>query len=135
MAILQVKHTDLEVEHDLLKESTFSSSNDATKSFICITSNGCTRWSNINVESCATKLAEMHVMKNEITRLIRLINEDNTSQKIGEFEKHTKGFGSGCMRKYGFEKGKGLGKNNKSRQELIPFIKILVRNNNYFINW
>jgi hypothetical protein len=56
---LNAKHTNLEVEHDLLKESTLDS-NDATKSSTSITSYGCTWYSNINVESCATNLAEMH---------------------------------------------------------------------------
>jgi hypothetical protein len=120
---LHAKHMDLEVEHDLLKESTSSSSNDATKSSTSITSNSCTRCSDISVESCATNLAEMHVMKNEIIRLTKLINEDATSPKIGEFEKHTKGFGSDYMKKYVFVKGMGLGKNEQGHQEPIPFIK------------
>jgi hypothetical protein len=119
---LNAKHTDLEVEHDLLKESTLDS-NDATKSSTSITSNSCTRCSNINVESCATNLAEMHVMKKEIIRLTKLINEDTTSPKIGEFEKHTKCFGSDYMKKYGFVKGMVLGKNEQGHQEPIPFIK------------
>jgi hypothetical protein len=104
------------VEHDLLKESTSSCSNDAAKSFVSITSNGCARCNNINVEYCATNLAEMHVMRSEITRLITLIKEDKSTQRVDEFEKHTKGFGSGYMKKYGFVKGKGLGKNEQGRQ-------------------
>jgi speckle-type POZ protein len=51
---LHTKHMDLEVERDLFKESTPSSCNDATKSFVSISSNGFARCSNINVESCAT---------------------------------------------------------------------------------
>jgi hypothetical protein len=62
-------------------------------------------------------------MKNEIIRLTKLINEDATSPKIGEFEKHTKGFGSDYMKKYVFVKGMGLGKNEQGHQEPIPFIK------------
>ena len=58
-----------------------------------------------------TNPAEMHVMKNEIIKPTRMVNENITSSKIGEFEKHTKGFGSSYMMKYGFVKGKGLGKN------------------------
>ncbi|RLN36395.1 hypothetical protein C2845_PM03G32130 [Panicum miliaceum] len=50
----------------------------------------------------------MHVMKKEITRLTKMINEDTSTQKIGEFEKHTKGFGSGYLKKYGFVKGMGV---------------------------
>jgi hypothetical protein len=65
---LHAKHMDLEVEHDPIKESTSSSSNNATKSFISITSNGCTKCSNINVEACATNLAEMLVLSSRTTR-------------------------------------------------------------------
>jgi hypothetical protein len=111
---LHAKHMDLEVEHDLFKESTSSNSNDATKSSVSITSNGCARCNNINVESCATNLEEMHVMSSEITRLTTFIKEDKSTQRIGEFEKHTKAFGSGYMKKYGFVKGKGLGKNGQN---------------------
>ncbi|RLM80684.1 uncharacterized protein C2845_PM12G02810 [Panicum miliaceum] len=53
--------------------------------------------------------------KNEIIRLTKLINENATSPKIGEFEKHTKSFGSDYMKKYGFVKGMGLGKNEQGR--------------------
>jgi hypothetical protein len=120
---LHAKHMDLEVEHDLFKESTSSNSNDATKSSVSITSNGCARCNNINVESCATNLEEMHVMSSEITRLTTFIKEDKSTQRIGEFEKHTKAFGSGYMKKYGFVKGKGLGKNGQGHQEPIPFSK------------
>jgi chromosome segregation ATPase len=113
---LFAKHTDLEVEHDILKESTNSISNEATKSFISITSSGCKRCCNVNFEFCATNLAEMHVMKSKITRPTKLINEDSTSPKVGEFEKHTKGFGSGYMMKYGFEKG------NCRKGKITPFL-------------
>jgi hypothetical protein len=37
----------------------------------------------------------------------------NPDSKVGEFEKYTKGFGSRYMSKFGFEKGKGLGKNEQ----------------------
>jgi hypothetical protein len=67
----------------------------------------------VNVEPCATNLAEMHVMKSGITRLTNLINEDSMSPKVDEFKKHIKGFGSGYLMKYGFEKGKGIGKNGQ----------------------
>jgi hypothetical protein len=120
---LHAKHMDLEVEQDLLKESISSSTNDATKSSISTTGHGCARCCNVNVESCATNLAKMHVMKSEITRLTTLIKEDKSTQKIGEFEKHTKAFGSGYMKKYGFVKGKGLGTDDQGRQEPISFIK------------
>jgi hypothetical protein len=53
----------------------------------------------------------MHVIKSEITRLTTLIKEDKSTQRIGEFEKHTKAFGSGYMKKYSFVQGKDLGKN------------------------
>ena len=62
-------------------------------------------------------------MMNQITRLTRLVNEDNKTPMIGEFEKHTKGFGSGDLKKYWFEQGNDICKNAQGRQEPIPFIK------------
>ena len=74
-----------------------------------------------------TNPAEMHVMKNEIIKLTRMVNENITSSKIGEFENHTKDFGSSYMMKYGFVKGKGIDKNAQGEKDPIPFTK----NNNY----
>jgi len=123
---LHADYKDLESKHDILKNNTLDS-NDATKSFVSTTSKTCARCCNINVESCATNLAEMHVMKNEIAKLTRMVNENTTTSKIGEFEKHTKGFGSSYMMKYEFVKEKGIGKNAQGEKEPIPFTK----NNNY----
>ena len=47
----------------------------------------------------------------------------NPSPRVGEFEKHTKGFGSKYMSKFGFEKGKGLGRNGQGTPQAIPFVK------------
>ena len=47
----------------------------------------------------------------------------NPSPRVGEFEKHTKGFGSRYMSKFGLEKGKGLGVNRQGTPHAIPFIK------------
>ena len=66
-------------------------------------------------------------MKNEIIKPTRMVNENITSSKIGEFEKHTKDFGSSYMMKYGFVKGKGIDKNAQGEKDPIPFTK----NNNY----
>jgi hypothetical protein len=65
----------------------------------------------------------MNVMMKEITRLTQLLQEEapyhkqvpkaNSSSMVGEFERHTKGFGSKYMNKYGFEKGNGLRKNEQ----------------------
>jgi hypothetical protein len=62
----------------------------------------------------------MQAMRKEISRLTQLVQEEapshkevlktNPSSRLGEFEKHTKGFGSRYLSKYGFEKGKGLGR-------------------------
>jgi hypothetical protein len=75
----------------------------------------------------------MKSMKKEITRLIQLFQEEaplhkqvpkaNPSSRVGEFERHTKGFGSKYMSKFGFEKGKGLGKNEQGAPQTIPFVK------------
>ena len=43
--------------------------------------------------------------------------------RVGEFEKHTKGFGSRYMSRFGFEKGKRLGRNGQGTPHAIPFIK------------
>jgi hypothetical protein len=47
----------------------------------------------------------------------------NPSPRVGEFEKHTKGFGSRYLSKYGFEKGKGLGKNEDGESQTISYVK------------
>jgi hypothetical protein len=53
----------------------------------------------------------MKAMKKEIARLSNsVIDEKKKEQKRGEFENHTKGFGSNNMKKFGFADGKGLGK-------------------------
>jgi hypothetical protein len=75
----------------------------------------------------------MHAMKKEITRLTQLVQEEvpshkqvlktNASPRVGEFEKHTKGFGSKYMSKYGFEKGKELGKNEDGASQTISYVK------------
>jgi hypothetical protein len=75
----------------------------------------------------------MKAMKKEITRLTQLIQEEaplhkqvpkaNSSSRVGEFERHTKGFGLKYMNKYGFEKGKRLGRNEKGSPQTIPFVK------------
>jgi hypothetical protein len=75
----------------------------------------------------------MHAMKKEITRLTQLVQEEapshkqvlkrNPSPRVDEFEKHTKGFGSKYMSKYGFEKGKGLGKNEDGASQTISYVK------------
>jgi hypothetical protein len=52
----------------------------------------------------------MNAMKKEIARLSNsLIDEKKKEPKRGEFENHTKGFGSSYMKKFGFADGKGLG--------------------------
>jgi hypothetical protein len=75
----------------------------------------------------------MNAMKKEITRLTQLFQEEaplhkkvpkaNSSSRVGEFERHTKGFDSKYMNKYGFEKGEGHGKNEQGAPQTIPFVK------------
>ena len=74
-----------------------------------------------DIQASATNHVEMNAMKKEISRLTHLFQEEapshtlvpkkNPSTRVGEFEKHTKGFGSRYMSKFWFEKGKGLGRN------------------------
>jgi hypothetical protein len=47
----------------------------------------------------------------------------NPSLRVGEFEKHTKGFRSKYMSKYEFEKGKGLDKNEDGASQTISYVK------------
>jgi hypothetical protein len=75
----------------------------------------------------------MQALRKEISRLTQLVQEEapshkevlktNPSPRVGEFEKHTKGFGSKYLSKYGFEKGKGLGKNEDGTSQTIPYVK------------
>jgi hypothetical protein len=66
----------------------------------------------------------MNAMKKEIARLSNsLIDEKKKEPKRGEFESHTKGFGSNYMKKFGFVDGKGLGKNEQGSKDPIPLIK------------
>jgi hypothetical protein len=80
-----------------------------------------------------TNHAEVQAMRKEISRLTQLVQEEalshkevlktNPSPRVGEFEKHTKGFGSRYLSKYGFEKGKGLGKNEDGTSQTIHYVK------------
>jgi hypothetical protein len=66
----------------------------------------------------------MNAMKKEIARLSNsLIDEKKKEPKRGDFENHTKGFGSSYMKKFGFVDGKGLGKQEQGTKDPIPFIK------------
>jgi hypothetical protein len=76
------------------------------------------------INACATNIAEMNAVKKEIARLSNsLIDEKKKEPKRGEFENHTKGFGSSYMKKFGFVDGKGLGKQEQGTKDPIPFIK------------
>ncbi|KAG2594639.1 hypothetical protein PVAP13_5KG003724 [Panicum virgatum] len=132
MTSLQANHTALEVQFNTLWEST-SKTREISNSSSPSTSNGCARCYNIDIQTCATNHVEMNAMKKETTRLTQLLQEEapshmqipkkNPSIRVGEFEKHTKGFGSKYMSKFGFEKGKGLGRNGQGTLHAIPFIK------------
>jgi hypothetical protein len=66
----------------------------------------------------------MNAMKKEIARLSNsLIDEKKKEPKRGEFENHTKGFGSSYMKKFGFADGKRLDKQEQETKDPIPFIK------------
>ena len=128
---LQAIHKALEVEHNTTRESN-SKASEKSSSSIPSTSNGCVRCYNIDIQTCATNHIEMNAMK-EISRLTQLLQEEifpieqaskaNPGSRVGEFEKHTKGFGSRYMSKFGFEKGKGLGKNEQGIPQSIPYVK------------
>jgi hypothetical protein len=117
---LQAINTALEVKVNTLLESS-SNTCKASKSSTPSTSNGCARCFSVDIQSCATNHAEMQAMRKEISRLTQLVQEEapshkevlktNPSPRVGEFEKHIKEFGSRYLSEYGFEKDKGLGKN------------------------
>jgi hypothetical protein len=119
---LKTSHIALEVQLDNLKNNATTVSNDAFSKIS--TSNGCSRCYNIDINACATNVAEMNAIKKEIARLSNsLIIEKKKEPKRGEFENHTKGFGSSYMKKFGFVDGKGLGKQEQGTKDPIPFIK------------
>ena len=125
-------HKALKVEHNTTLES-YSKASEKSSSSIPSTNNGCARCYNIDIQSCATNHVEMNAMKKEISRLTQLLQEEtspneqaskaNPNSRVGEFEKHTKGFGSRYMSKFGFEKGKGLRKNEQGISQSIPYVK------------
>jgi hypothetical protein len=113
---------------DNLKNNATTSYNDASSNSQTSTSNVCSRCYKIDVwhgaTNVATNVAEMNAMKREIARLSNsLIGEKKKEPKRGEFENHTKGFGSSYMRKFVFVDGKGLGKQEQGTKDPIPFIK------------
>jgi hypothetical protein len=129
---LQAIHTALEVKVNTLLESS-SNTCKSSKSSSPSTSNGCARCFNVDIQTCATNHAEMQAMKKEISRLTQLVQEKapshkqvlkiNPSPRVGEFEKHTKGFGSKYLSKYGFKKGKRLEKNEDGASQTISYVK------------
>ena len=129
---MQANHTAHEVQINALLESA-SKTRETSNSSSPSTSNGCARCYNIDIQTCATNHVEMNAMKKEISRLTHLLQEEAPSHtqvpkkipftRVGEFEKHTKGFGSRYMSKFGFEVGKGLGRNGQGTPHAIPFIK------------
>jgi hypothetical protein len=129
---LQAIHTALEVKVNTFLESS-SNTCKSSKSSSPSTSSGCARCFNIDIQTCATNHAKMQAMKKEISRLTQLVQEEapshkqvlktNPSPRVGEFEKHTKGFGSKYLSKYGFKKCKGLGKNEDGASQTIFYVK------------
>jgi DNA repair exonuclease SbcCD ATPase subunit len=113
---LQTIHTALEVQFNTRLESS-SKASETLNSSSPSTSNGCAWCFNIDIQTCATNYAAMNAMKKEITRLTQLLQAEaplrkqvpkaNSSSRVGEFERHTKGFGSEYMNRYGFEKRQG----------------------------
>jgi hypothetical protein len=121
---LKTSHIALEVQLDNFKNNATTSSHDASSNSQISTSNGCSRCYKIDVNACATNVAEMNAMRKEIARLSNsLIDEKKKEPKRSEFENHTKGFGSSYMKKFGFADGKGLGKQEQGTKDPISFIK------------
>ncbi|KAG2649343.1 hypothetical protein PVAP13_1NG113044 [Panicum virgatum] len=112
MTSLQANHTALEVQFNTLWESTSKTKETSNSSSPSI-SNGCARCFNIDIQTRATNHAPSHT---QVPKKIPFT-------RVGEFEKHTKGFGSRYMSKFGFEVGKGLGRNGQGTPHAIPFTK------------
>jgi hypothetical protein len=122
--ILKTSHIALEVQLDNLKNNATTTSNDALSNSKASTSNGCSQCYKIDINACATNIAEMNAMKKEIAMLSNsLIDEKKKERKRCEFENHIKGFGSRYIKKFGFADGKGLGKQQQGTRDPIPFIK------------
>jgi speckle-type POZ protein len=89
---LRTSHIALEVQLDNLKNNATTTSNDAHSNSKSSTRNGCSRCYKIDINACATSIAEMNAKKKEIARLSNsLIDEKKKETKRGEFERHTKG--------------------------------------------
>ena len=69
LKLLKANHIAIEVQLDNLKNSAKTTSNDATSNSNASTSNGCSRCYKIDINACATNIAEMNAMKKEIARL------------------------------------------------------------------
>jgi hypothetical protein len=125
-------NTALEVKVSTLLVSSCNTCK-ASKSSSPSTSNDCTRCFNVDIQTCVTNHAEVQAMRKEICRLNQLVQKKalshkevlktNPSPRVGEFEKHTKWFGSRYLSKYNFEKVKGLGKNEDGTSQTISYIK------------
>jgi hypothetical protein len=66
---LKASHNALEAQIDNLKNSATTTSNDARSISKASTSNSCSRCYNVDINVCATNIAEMNAMKKEIGRL------------------------------------------------------------------
>jgi hypothetical protein len=87
---LKTSHMALEVQLDNLKNNATTTSNDALSNSKASTSNGCSWCYKIDMNACATNIAEMNAMKKEISRSSNsLIDEKKKEPKRGEFENHT----------------------------------------------
>jgi speckle-type POZ protein len=87
---LKTSHIALEVQLDILKNNSTTTSNDAISNSKASTSNGCSRCYKIDINACATNIAEMNAMKKEIARLSNsLIDEKKKEPKRGEVSLRT----------------------------------------------
>jgi hypothetical protein len=66
---LKTSHIALEGQLDNHKNNATTTSNDALYNSKSSTSNGCSRCYKLDINACATNLAELNAMKKEIARL------------------------------------------------------------------
>jgi hypothetical protein len=91
---LKTSHIALEVQLDNLKNNATTTSNDALSNYQTSTSNGCSRCYKIDVNACATNIAEMNAIKKEIARLSNsLIDEKRKNPREVSLRTTTKDLG------------------------------------------
>jgi hypothetical protein len=93
---LKTSHIALEVQLDNLKNNATTMSNDALSNSKVSTRKGCSQCYKMDINACATNIAEMNAMKKEIARLSNyLIDEKRKNPKEVSLRTTPKALGQG----------------------------------------